>query len=145
MREREMCKFGIGETKRSQIRKFFRLWDVFKCNGLPGREVCWRVCSVVSDSLWPTHVPLSMELSRQEYWSGLPFSPPGIFLTQESNLGILHLPHWQADSLPLVPPGKPGREARIAIMQINVCVMKVTLIARWGMDWKDERPEDPWR
>ena len=23
--------------------------------------------------------PLSMEFSRQEYWSGLPFSPPGIF------------------------------------------------------------------
>ena len=50
MREREMCKFGIGEAKRRQIRIFFRLWDVFKCNRLPGREVHWRACSVVSDS-----------------------------------------------------------------------------------------------
>ena len=23
------------------------------------------------------HAPLSMEFSRQEYWSGLPFPPPG--------------------------------------------------------------------
>ena len=31
----------------------------------------------------------------------------GIFLTQGSNLHLLHLVHWQADSLLLVPPGKP--------------------------------------
>ena len=30
----------------------------------------------------------------------------GIFLTQGSNLGLLRLLHWQADSLPLAPPGK---------------------------------------
>ena len=44
-----------------------------------------------------------VELSRQEYRSGLPFPPPGIFSTQELNPGLLH---WQADSLPLEPPGK---------------------------------------
>ena len=31
----------------------------------------------------------------------------GIFLTQGSNLRLLHLPRWQAGSLPLVPPGNP--------------------------------------
>ena len=31
----------------------------------------------------------------------------GIFLTRESNPRLLHLLHWQADSLPLAPPGKP--------------------------------------
>ena len=31
----------------------------------------------------------------------------GIFLTQGLNLCLLHLLHWQAGSLPLVPPGKP--------------------------------------
>ena len=36
--------------------------------------------------------PLSMEFSRQEYWSGLPFPPPGD-LTQGSNLWLLHLLH----------------------------------------------------
>ena len=45
--------------------------------------------------------PLSMEFSRQEYWSRMPFPTPGDLLTQKSNSGLLHLPHWQADSLPL--------------------------------------------
>ena len=31
----------------------------------------------------------------------------GIFLTQGSNPGLLRLLHWQVDSFPLVPPGKP--------------------------------------
>ena len=50
--------------------------------------------------------PLSMEFSRQENWSGLPFPAPGDL----PDLGIepAALPsHWQADSLPLAPPGKP--------------------------------------
>ena len=34
--------------------------------------------------------PLSMGFSRQEHWSGLPFSSLGIFLTQELNPGVLH-------------------------------------------------------
>ena len=53
-------------------------------------------CLVVSNSLQPhgLHVarqaPLSMGLSGQEYWSGLPFLLQGIFLTQGLNLGLLH-------------------------------------------------------
>ena len=35
-------------------------------------------------------VPLSTRLPRQEYWSGLPFSSPGVFLTQGSNSGLPH-------------------------------------------------------
>ena len=50
--------------------------------------------------------PLFMGFSRQEYWSGLPFPSPGIFLTQGSNQCLWHLLHWQADSLPLVPLNK---------------------------------------
>ena len=53
--------------------------------------------------------PLSMEFSRQEYWSGLPLpSPsdlpdPGI----EPEPGSVTFPALQADSLPTEPPGKP--------------------------------------
>ena len=36
--------------------------------------------------------PLPMGFSRQQYWSGLLFPTPGIFLTQRSNP---HLLHWQ--------------------------------------------------
>ena len=46
--------------------------------------------------------PLSIEFSRQGYWSGLPFLLQGIFPTQASNP---HLLHWQADSLPLSHQG----------------------------------------
>ena len=43
-------------------------------------------------TLWTVahQAPLSMKLSRQEYWSGLPFPSPGIFLSQGSNPGLLH-------------------------------------------------------
>ena len=42
---------------------------------------------------------LSMGFPRQEYWSGLPFPSPGDLPTQGSNLSLLCLLHWQADSL----------------------------------------------
>ena len=68
----------------------------------------WPLCVCVCESLscvdsatpwtWARQAPLSMESSRQDYWSGLPFPPPVIFLTQRSNL---HLLQWQAKSLPL--------------------------------------------
>ena len=51
--------------------------------------------------------PLSIEFSRQEYWSGLPFLLQGILPTQGSNPCFLYFLHWQAGSLPTVPPGKP--------------------------------------
>ena len=41
------------------------------------------------------------------YRSSFPFPTPGIFPTQGSNPCLLSLRHWQAGSLPLVPPGKP--------------------------------------
>ena len=37
--------------------------------------------------------PLSMEFSRQEYWSELPFPLQGIFPIQGSNPGVLSLLH----------------------------------------------------
>ena len=51
---------------------------------------------------------LSMEFSRQEHWSWLPFPTLGIFLTQESNPHAECFLHWQVDSVPPVPPGKPA-------------------------------------
>jgi len=42
-------------------------------------------------------VPLSMEFSRQEFWSGLPFPSPGDVPNPEIKPGYLTI---QADSLP---------------------------------------------
>ena len=48
--------------------------------------------------------PLSMEFSRQEYWSGLPFPSPGDL----PDPGIKpRFPTLQADSLPFESPGSP--------------------------------------
>ena len=44
--------------------------------------------------------PLSMEFSRQESWSGLPFPFPGDLPDPVSNPGLLH---WQVGSLPAAP------------------------------------------
>ena len=49
--------------------------------------------SVVSSCLWPHGVtplsaPLSMGFSRQEYWIGWPFPPPGNLLNPELNTNL---------------------------------------------------------
>ena len=58
-------------------------------------------------SLWTVapQAPLSMEFSRQEYWSELPFPPSGDLLDPGIEPGSPALP---ADSLPS-EPGKPNR------------------------------------
>ena len=50
-----------------------------------------QLCLTLGDPWTAAHqAPLSMEFSRQEYWSGLPFPSPRIFLTQGPNPGLLH-------------------------------------------------------
>ena len=49
--------------------------------------------------------PLSMEFSKQEYWSGLPFPFPGDLPDSGIESGSSSL---QADSLLSKPPGKPN-------------------------------------
>ena len=57
-----------------------------------------------------------MELSRQEYWSGLPCTSPGDF----PNPGIEpRSPALQADSLLSEPPGKPAGEKHNPIHSVG--------------------------
>ena len=60
---------------------------------------------------------LSMEFCRQEYWSGLPFPTPGDLphsgITNSHLFCLLHLLHWQADSLTLSHLGNPTPEGYI--------------------------------
>ena len=80
--------------------------------------------SVVSDSLstpWTValQAPLSMEFSRQKYWSGLPFPSPGDI----PNPGIEpRTPALQADALPSEPPGKPPRNYMLLLLSCFSCV-----------------------
>ena len=69
--------------------------------------------------------PLSMEFSRQEHWSGLPFPSPGDL----PNPGIEpRSPALQADSLPTEPLGKPltVNEMVIFIQCLNKMTVSLT-------------------
>ena len=85
-------------------------------NGYNPRQIIHRYMllrnSVMSDSLWPHE----LQPARLVY----PWDSPGkstgavchflllgIFPTQRSNPHLLCLLHWQVNSLPLAPPGKP--------------------------------------
>ena len=71
---------------------------LFVNNSINGFESKSVSCSVMSEHLQPCgcQAPLSMEFSRQEYWSGLPFPSPGDL----PNPGIEpRTPALQADSL----------------------------------------------
>ena len=86
---------------------------------------CSVSCSVLSDSAttWTVahQAPLSMELSKQEYWSGLPFPSPGDL----PHPGIKPVspvsPALQADFSPTEPPRK------LYVYFMNTYVYHVTL------------------
>ena len=61
--------------------------------------------------------PLSMEFPRQQSWRGLPFPPPGDLPHPRFPPSLLQ---GQANSLPLVPPGKP-------IIYAIICLINVSL------------------
>ena len=68
--------------------------------------VCTQPHPTLCDSMvvpWTTalQAPLFLGLSWQEYWSGLPFLPPGNLLDLGIELSLLQLLHWQVDCLPL--------------------------------------------
>ena len=79
-----------------------------------------------------------MGFSRQEYWSGLPFPPPGDLPDSGIEPG---LPELQADPLLTEPPGKKGLNLLVwplsigliyypkiflSLDNINIVVNKVT-------------------
>ena len=74
------------------------------------RSLCAMLsCSEMSDSLQshglqPTRLLCLQGLSRQEYWSGLPYPPPGDLPNPRIEP---RSPTLQADSLQSEPPGEP--------------------------------------
>ena len=64
------------------------------------------------------HVTLSMGLPRQKCWGGLPFPIPGDLSNPEMGpASLLHLLHWQADSLPLSHRGSPNHFNAMQLFQ----------------------------
>ena len=84
--------------------------------------ICACVCLVLSDSLQPPwtlvlQAPLSMGFSRQEYWSGLPFPPPGNLpnpgITPKSLVSSVLAGRFFTNE----PPRKPNYHAQAATNQ----------------------------
>ena len=66
--------------------------------------------------------PQSRGFSRQEYWSGLPFPPPGDLPDPgKIKLPLLGLLHGQAGSLPLLPAGSPKYVHAAAAKSLQSC------------------------
>ena len=62
-------------------------------------QLCPTLCDPMDCSL---PGPLSMNSTGKNTGVAYHFLLQGTFLTQGSNLGLLRLLHWQADSLPLI-------------------------------------------
>ena len=86
------------------IYKYLLFWDF---NISPYGCVCVvsHVWFFVTPWTVAYHVHLSMEFFRQEYWSGLPFPPPGVL--PDPRIKLLGLLHLQVDSLLLHHLGSP--------------------------------------
>ena len=114
-------------------------WE--ECRGfLDGREGSgeqssreyWWMCvlsqSVMSHSaahgLYPVRLFCPWGFSRQEYWSGLPYSPPGDLPNPEIKP---RSPTLQVDSLPSEPPGKPKNNGvgSLSLLQANFLTQKL--------------------
>ena len=127
--ESEFCKWGPkswalistpGDSEaHSNLRTTVSVW-------MPQHSMC-VTHSVVSDSLRPhgllaRQAPLSMEFTRQEYCSGLPFPSP----EDLPNPGINpESPALQADSLPSGPPGIYYRDPLLAVHLIWISVVRL--------------------
>ena len=82
------------ETKRQKF-QIYHFTNVRVC-------ICAQSCPTLETPWTIVHqVLLSMEFSRQEYWSVCHFLLQGIFPTQGLNPHLLCLLHWQVDSLPM--------------------------------------------
>ena len=82
------------------------------------REVaqsCPTLCDPVDCSL---PGPLSMGLSRQEYWSGLPFPSPGDLPNPGIERGS---PALEEDALTSEPPGKPAVILMFPFIKDQLC------------------------
>ena len=92
-----------------------------------GRNACVLSCVQLFVIPWTIahQAPPSMEFSRQEYWSGLPFPPLGDLPNPGIEPGS---PALLEDSLVIEPPEKPkGRNTEVQ-----------SLRSKWGWIWGSE-------
>ena len=73
---------------------------------------------------------LSMGLSQQEYWSGLPLPPPGDLSNPGIEKSLLQFLHWQVGFFTIEPPGK--KTHILASHKYESCYMNILeLVFMW--------------
>ena len=124
-----------NQKKASTQQKIWRLWPAPQMI-LPLKAcVCCASHSVISDPLRPPwtvahQASLSMEFSRQEYWSGFSSPSPGYL----PDLGVKPgSPALRADSLSSETPGKTSWLSRIFGIGFWT---QVSLLSRLLASWK---------
>ena len=110
------------------------------------------MCSVVSDSsqphgMWPTRLLCPWDFPGKNTGVGCHALLQEIFPTQESNPHLLDLLHWQADSLPLAPPGKPTALYPHTLSHCHVqsafCQNTPTLRSPLGLPFVQDKIQNP--
>ena len=102
----------------------YRMWQERK----KGKSLS-RVWLFVTPWAVDYQAPLSMEFSRQEYWSGLPFPSPGDLPDPGIEPGS---PTLQADTLLSEPPGKPRMCQRHTLLSSLQAFIMLTVTTTQG-------------
>ena len=110
-----MKQLGNLCYEREVMSKARCAWTGRCCECLVSKS-CLTLCDPWTVAL---QAPLSMEFSRQKYWSGLPFPSPGRCSISTQGSDPCHL-HWQAGSLPMSHQGSP---------QISLCCVVLSCSA----------------
>ena len=87
---------GVSKGLRSSFKgPAGRLWDhlSFNINSMHAQSLS-RVWLFVIPWTVARQAPLSMGFSRQEYWSGLPFPPPGVFSQPQDGTCVSCIGRW---------------------------------------------------
>ena len=128
--------FELKDSLNLQLIEINYKSELLQCHKLVLNLLDWKkvkvkllCCVQLFATPWAVayQAPQSMEFSRQEYWSGLPFPSP----RDIPNPGIKPgSPTLQADALPSEPPGKQ-------LLDWNICVyMHLYIHIPWRCTWR---------
>ena len=92
-------------------------------------------CLFVTPWTVPLQAPPSVGFPRQDYWSGLPCPSPADLPHPGSNLRLLWLAHWQANSLPLSHQGGHGESQKLMVVLASAeHILKI--YSKWDVNVK---------
>ena len=121
--------------------KFTCVESPFHTQNLPRKALvaCKRARSVsrvrLFKSPWTAahQAPVSMGLSQQEYWSGLPFTPPGYLPHPRIKLPSPGAPALAGGFFTTEPPGKPKGANYLAEKIANWMILRMVSHSRVGL------------